>query len=113
MKNLKVSFNEEKECNDVHCPIHGKQNIRRRFLEGVIVHHKSKNTAKFERDYFLYIPKYERYERRKTKLIVHVPDCIKVKEGDEVIIAETTKISKTKSWVVIRNKTTGEGIVLD
>jgi len=47
------------------------------------------------------IPKYERYERRNTKITVHVPESMDVGEGDEVRVAETRPISKTKSHVIV------------
>ena len=47
------------------------------------------------------IPKYERYERRNTKITVHVPESMDVSEGDEVRVAETRPISKTKSHVIV------------
>jgi small subunit ribosomal protein S17 len=47
------------------------------------------------------VPKYERYERRNTKVTVHVPDSLDVSEGDQVRVAETRPISKTKSHVVV------------
>ena len=35
---------------------------------------------------------------------VRVPECIEVKPGDKVIIAETRPLSKTIAWVVIGKK---------
>ena len=72
-------------------------------LEGIVVSAKPKKTVIVRRDYVKYIPKYERYERRHSKIAAHLPDCLKnqVKEGDRVKIAECRKISKTKSFVVI------------
>ncbi|MCF7866552.1 30S ribosomal protein S17, partial [Candidatus Woesearchaeota archaeon] len=49
-----------------------------------------------------YIPKYERYEKRRTKVKAHNPEEIDAKVGDKVIIAETRPISKTKNFVVIK-----------
>lgn len=46
------------------------------------------------------IPKYERYERRNTKVTTHVPEDLEVNEGDMVRIEETKPISKTKSSVI-------------
>ena len=47
------------------------------------------------------MPKYERYERRKSKMIVYNPECIDAKKGDVVKVAECRPLSKTKSFVVI------------
>lgn len=46
------------------------------------------------------IPKYERYERRNTKITSHVPEDLEVEEGDQVRVEETKPISKTKSTVI-------------
>lgn len=46
------------------------------------------------------VPKYERYERRNTKITSHVPEDLDVEEGDTVRVEETKPISKTKSTVI-------------
>jgi len=48
-----------------------------------------------------FIPKYERYSKRRTKLLVHNPDCLNAQVGDVVKIMETRPLSKTKHFVVI------------
>ncbi|RLG21896.1 30S ribosomal protein S17 [Candidatus Micrarchaeota archaeon] len=90
------------KCTDKNCPFHGKLKVRGASIEGVVVSDKAKNTVTVEREYLQYIPKYERYERRKTKVHAHKPACMKVKVGDRVIIRECRKISKTKSFVVTK-----------
>lgn len=70
-------------------------------LEGKVVSDKPKNTVIVEREYLHYVPKYERYERRKTRINVHKPSCMDIKVGDRVRIAECKKISKTKSFVIL------------
>lgn len=47
------------------------------------------------------IDKYERFERRNTKVTAHVPESLEVEKGDEVILYETRPISKTKSHVIV------------
>ena len=89
------------ECTDKKCPIHGKLRIRGKIIEGIVVSDKPKNTVIIERNYLQYIPKYERYERRKTKIAAHKPPCVEAKTGDKVKIGECRKLSKTKSFVVI------------
>jgi len=89
-------------CTDSHCPIHGHLKVRGRQFKGVITSSKMSRTVIVEWDRQHFIPKYERYERRRTKLKVHNPACINATEGDIVIIMETKPISKTKSFVVIQ-----------
>jgi small subunit ribosomal protein S17 len=55
-------------------------------------------------EWLYYIRKYNRYERRRRRMRVRVPECIEVKPGDKVIIAETRPLSKTIAWVVIGKK---------
>jgi small subunit ribosomal protein S17 len=91
----------EKVCSDKKCPWHGSVSIRGKILEGIVVSAKAPKTAIVERDYLHYIPKYERYERRRSRIAAHNPDCIAAKEGDKVKIAECRKLSKTKAWVIV------------
>ena len=46
-------------------------------------------------------PKYGKYLRRRTTLQVHDAQNVS-KKGDRVEIAECRRISKTKSWIVLR-----------
>lgn len=89
------------ECGDRHCPVHGQNNPRGSVLVGEVVSDKGKKTAIVERHFLKYVPKFERFERRKSRIPVHNPPCIRAKAGDKVRIAECRKLSKTKAWVVI------------
>lgn len=88
-------------CADVNCPKHGTLRVHGAIIEGVVVSDKPKNTVIVQREYLNYVPKYERYERRRTKVNAHKPPCVDVKTGDRVRIGECRKVSKTKSFVVI------------
>ncbi|MFH1470713.1 MAG: 30S ribosomal protein S17, partial [Candidatus Micrarchaeota archaeon] len=70
--------------------------------EGIVVSDKGKNTVIIERDLTKYVSKYERYARRKSKIAAHNPACIGAKTGDVVEIGECRRLSKTKSWTVIK-----------
>jgi len=48
-----------------------------------------------------FVPKYKRYERRRSNIAAHNPPCLNVKAGDRVRLAECHPISKTVSFVVI------------
>ena len=96
----------EKECEDLKCPFHGKLPVRGKMLEGKVVSSKMQSTIVVERNYLHYIPKYERYERRHSRISAHRPPCIDVKKGDKVKIAECRPLSKTKHFVVIENIST-------
>jgi small subunit ribosomal protein S17 len=58
-------------------------------------------TVIVRRDYIHYVPKFMRYERRRSRIPSHNPPCVNSKEGDHVRIAECRPISKTVSFVVI------------
>jgi len=92
----------EKECNDIKCAWHGRIKVRGKLVEGTVVSTRPQKTAIIEIEYAHYLPKYERYERRHSRLYAHLPPCISVREGDKVIIGETRKLSKTKSFVVLQ-----------
>lgn len=88
-------------CDDQNCPWHGTLPIRGGVVDGKVVSVKAQRTAIIEKEYFKFIPKYERYERRHSRIVAYKPDCIKTEKGDMVRIAECRPLSKTKSFVVI------------
>ena len=89
------------KCEDEKCPWHGKLPVRGKTLSASVTSVKSHRTAVVEWHYNKFIPKYERYERRNSRLTAYNPDCIKAKEGDKVVVAECRPLSKTKSFVVV------------
>lgn len=90
------------KCEDRNCPKHGTLSVRGNVIEGLVVSDKPKNTVIVERQYLTFIPKYERYERRKTRIAAHLPPCMDdIKTGDYVRIGECRKVSKTKAFVVL------------
>lgn len=91
------------DCKDLSCPFHGNTRIRGKITQGVVVSKKSKNTIIIRRDYVQFIKKYQRYERRNTKLACHLPDCLihEIEIGDLVRVGESRKISKTKAFIVL------------
>jgi len=91
----------KKACNDQNCPFHGTLSIRGRLLDGVVMSAKMDKTVVVRRDYLNYVPKFKRYERRRSQISAHNPPCINAKENDQVRIAECRPISKTVSFVVV------------
>ena len=90
-----------KECMDPNCPFHGVLPVRGQVLRGVVVSDKMDKTVVVQRVFIKKIAKYERYEKRKTKVHAHNPPCIDAKVGDNVTISECRPLSKTKSYVVV------------
>jgi small subunit ribosomal protein S17 len=90
-----------KQCEDRSCPWHGTVSVRGRVFGGRVISAKSHLTAVVERRYPHFVPKYQGYERRKSRITAHNPACIAAKEGDTVIVAECRPLSKTKKFVVV------------
>ncbi len=91
----------KRTCDDINCPFHGALALRGHSLEGIVVSNKMENTIIVRRDYLNYVPKFKRYERRRSNVAAHTPPCIEVKTGDKVRLAECRPISKTVAFVVI------------
>lgn len=89
------------KCDDPKCPFHGQLSVRGRVLEGIVVSDRMMKTITVQIERFHFIPKYERYERRTSKIHAHNPPCINAKVGDKVKIMECRRLSKTKSFVVV------------
>lgn len=101
-KNIGVVIEIPKQpCNDIRCPYHGNLNVRGRQFTGTVVSTKMRKTAVMEFDRLHFLKKYERYEKRRTKLKVHNPECINAKDGDIVRTIECRPLSKTKNFVII------------
>jgi ribosomal protein uS17 len=77
-------------------PTHG------RTFTGIVVSGKMSRTVTVAWERRHYVPKYQRYERRYSKVKAHNPDSIDAKVGDKVTIMETRPISKTKNFIVIK-----------
>lgn len=74
---------------------------RGRIFVGRVISSKAKKTVRVEWPRRRYLPKYERFEKRRTRVQAHNPECLSVKVGDKVRISECRPISKTKKFVVI------------
>ncbi|MBM1154337.1 30S ribosomal protein S17 [archaeon] len=89
-------------CDDPKCPFHGDVRVRGLFLKGVVVSDKMQRTVVVQREYLQYIPKYERYMRKRSRVFAHNPPCINAKEGDIVLIGETRPLARNVSFVVLQ-----------
>ena len=98
-----------RECNDKDCPFHGFTRIRGKITQGLVVSKKSKNTVVIRQDYVQFIRKYQRYERRNSRLSCHLPECLtdEIKIGDMVRVGESRKLSKTKAFIVLEKIISG------
>lgn len=92
----------EKECTDKKCPFHGEIKVKKELFKGRVVSKDIHHSATIEWFRPNFIPKYERYEIRRTKIRVHNPSCINADLGEEVVVARTRPLSKTKNHVILK-----------
>lgn len=81
--------------------IHQPLRVRGAIIEGTVVSTRPKKTAIIQIAYVKKVPKYERLEKRRSRLAIHVPDGMNVQVGQKVKAGETRKISKTKSFILL------------
>jgi len=90
-------------CTDIKCPFHGQLSLRGRIFQGTVIKKFPKRlTIEFERT--IYLRKYERYAKSKTKLHARLSDCLapSINVGDYVEIQECRPLSKIITFVVTK-----------
>jgi len=75
--------------------------LRGRSFVGTVISARMQKTVTVEWERRHFLKKYERYEKRKSKVKAHNPESVNAKEGDVVRIRECRPISKTKNFIVI------------
>ncbi len=104
-QNIGIPVEVPKEnCGDQHCAFHGELPVRGRTFVGKVIKADYSRTVNVEWNRMHYLKKYERYEKRRSRVKAHNPTCINAKVGDSVQIAECRPISKTKGFVVIKKE---------
>ena len=88
-------------CDDKKCPFHGRLKVRGKTFTGTVIKEKFAKSPVIEWTEQVYVPKFERYKKIRTRVHVHNPPCINAKLGDNVKIAECRPLSKTKNFVII------------
>lgn len=91
-------------CEDECCPFHGTLPVRGAIIDGTVISTRMQGTVTVEREYPMYIPKFERYEKRTKRYFAHAPPCMKLEQGDDVRIMECRPLSKKVSFVVIERR---------
>ncbi len=101
-KNIGLDVKAPKEsCIDIHCPFHGEISLRGRTFTGKIIKQDLNKTATVEWPRTTYLYKFERFEKKRSRVKVHNPACINAKVGDTVKIVESRPISKTKKFIIV------------
>jgi small subunit ribosomal protein S17 len=90
-------------CDDRHCPFHGHLPVRGQILDGTVVSTAMQRTAVVERTLLHFVPKYERFEKRRRRYLAHNPPCLKIAVGRRVRIAETRPLSKTVAFCIVQD----------
>ncbi len=106
-KNEKTKMKEknlvETECKDKNCPFHGNLKTRGRSFEGKVIKKFHKRIViEFER--MIYIKKYERYAKSRTKVHARLPECMEkeINVGDLVRVQECKPLSKIVHFAFIK-----------
>lgn len=106
MKNLErtkiAEAEEQKICSDRDCPKHGNLKVRGRVFKGTVIRKFHKRLViEFER--MIYVPKYERYKKSKTKIHARLPICMEeeIHIGDYIKVQECRPLSKIIHFVVV------------
>jgi len=83
-------------------PDFGSLSLRGRSFKGVVINDSMQKTVTVEWERRKLNQKYERYEKKRTRVKAHNPDSIDAKKGDLVEIRECRPLSKTKNFVVVK-----------
>ena len=89
-------------CDDRNCHVHGSLKTRGKIFEGHVIKKFPKRiTIEFER--MVYVKKYERYSKSRTKIHARLPDCMadKIQVGDFIRIRECRPLSKIIHFIVL------------
>merc|ERR1712186_72773 len=98
-----VNVNGEYDSKDKKCPFSARVSIRGRILTGKVAKKKMKRTIIVRREYFHFVKKYQRYEKRHSNIPAHLSDCFKgVKKGQTVVLGQCRPLSKTVRFNVLR-----------
>ena len=89
------------KCNDGNCPFHGSLKCRGKSFICTVISVKMQKTATLVWERKQFLRKYERYEKRRSVVKAHNPECVDAHEGDIVKIMECRPLSKTKNFVIV------------
>ena len=90
------------EANDKNQPNLGSLSLRGRVFKGVVINDIMQQTVTVEWERRKPVKKYERYEKKRTRVKVHNPKSINAKKGNLVEIQECRPMSKTKQFVIVK-----------
>ena len=103
-----VETTKSKNCDDKNCHIHGSLKTHGRIFKGKVIKKFNKRIViEFER--MVYVRKYERYKKSRTKIHAHLAKCMDemINVGDLIKVQECRPLSKIIHFTVVE-KVTGE-----
>jgi len=110
-KEKKMEAENKDKCTDKQCPFHGYLRLRGRSFKGYVVSKFPRRVAiEFER--IIYIRKYERQMKKKTKIHARLPDCMKqdIELGDYIEVRECRPLSKIIHFCVFKKIRSADGV---
>jgi len=104
-KKTKVVEDKKNICSDQFCPFHGKNavKLRSKSFQGEVIK-KLPGRIKIQFERFVYDRKYERFDKRRTRIHARLPDCLKeqINLGDWIEIAECRPLSKIIHFIAVK-----------
>ena len=89
-----------KEIRQTSLDLHNVRTHGRSYV-GRVLSSKMNATVTVSWERKIYVPKFERYMVRTSKVMAHNPDSIGATEGDMVRIQQCRPLSKSKNFIVI------------
>ena len=105
---IKTERKNSTACTDVKCPFHGGLKARGRVFRGTVIKKFPQRVViEFERT--VYVQKYERFSKSRTKLHARLSACLmnEINVGDYIEIMECRPLSKIISFVVMKKIRSG------
>lgn len=102
-KQTTAGENKSSGCRDIKCPFHGQLKIRGRLFKGTVISKHTKRVC-IEFDRTVFIRKYERFAKKRTRLHAWLPECLSssINVGDYIEVGNCRQLSKIISLVVIK-----------
>ena len=107
MKGIKKNSRTKQETAKIAGAVHQKVRTRGRIFEGIVKKKFPKRVViEFERTVF--VPKYERFYKKKTRIHARLPEHIPIEVGDYIRVQECRPLSKIIHHMVIEKLKSSE-----
>jgi len=99
---LGVKAPKEPEQYDKNCPFYGELAVKNETFIGKVIKRDAHGSATIQWSRLVMIPKYERREMKTSTMRVHNPNSVNAQIGQNVLVARTRPISKSKHHVILK-----------